>query len=56
MEEAPDLAKSGFLRGFAGRMSIIEIKKTLPQNLVPDRAFPIFEKMIATLNEEAKGE
>lgn len=56
IEEAPDLAKSGFVRGFAGRMSIIEIKKTLPKNLVPDRAFPIFEKMIAALNEEVKGE
>ncbi|MGT2803045.1 alpha-L-rhamnosidase [Streptococcus henryi] len=52
MTEAPDLAKSGFVRGFAGRMSIIEIKKTLPKTLVPERAFSIFDKMIAVLNGE----
>lgn len=52
MEEAPDLATSGFVRGFAGGLSILEIKKTLPSNMIPDRAFPIFEKMIAKLNEE----
>lgn len=52
MEEAPDLATSGFVRGFAGGLSIIEIKKTLPSNMMPDRAFPIFEKIIEKLNEE----
>ena len=52
MEEAPDLATSGFVRGFAGGLSIIEIKKTLPDNMMPSRAFPIFEKMIAKLNED----
>lgn len=49
--EAPDLANSGFVRGFAGGLSILEIKKTLPSNLIPERAFPIFEKMIKKLNE-----
>lgn len=51
MEEAPDLATSGFVRGFAGGLSILEIKKTLPGNMMPERAYPIFDKMIAKLNE-----
>lgn len=52
MREAPDLANSGFVRGFAGGLSILEIRKTLPPTLVPERAFAIFEKMIDTLNNK----
>ena len=56
MEEAPDLASSGFVRGFAGNMSIIEIKKTLPENMIPKSAFATFEKMINVLNGGTDGE
>ncbi len=52
MKEAPELANSGFVRGFAGGLSVLEIKKTLPENMIPKSAFHIFEKMIEKLNEE----
>jgi alpha-L-rhamnosidase len=51
MEEAPELAASGFVRGFAGELSIIKIEKTLPKTLMPEKAYPIFRKMIDTLNK-----
>lgn len=51
VKEAPELAASGFVRGFAGNLSVLEIRKTLPSNLIPAYAFPVFEKMIKKLNE-----
>ncbi len=56
-DEAPELAASGFIRTFAGELSIIEIKKTLPRSMVPASAVELFEKMIRTLNRlEERGE
>lgn len=51
VDEAPELASSPFIRFFAGTLSIIEIKRTIPNTFVPEKAFPIFEKMINRLNE-----
>ena len=44
MEGAPELANNGFIRTFAGGLSIIEIKKTLPRTMVPEKSIEIFEK------------
>lgn len=52
-DEAPELAESGFIRTFAGSLSIIEIKKTLPESMVPVSAVQLFEKMICTMNRLA---
>lgn len=49
--EAPELASNGFIRTFAGGLSIIEIKKTLPRTMVPEKAIEIFEKIIVELNK-----
>ena len=50
VEGAPELANNGFIRTFAGGLSIIEIKKTLPRTMVPEKAIEIFEKIIVELN------
>lgn len=52
MEEAPELAQSGFVRFFASGMSIVEIKKTLPRTMMPEYAIILFEKMICILNQK----
>lgn len=52
MEEAPELANSGFIRFFASGMSIVEIRKTLPRTMMPERAIALFERMISILNQE----
>lgn len=56
IDEAPELAASNFIRFFAGGLSIIEIKKTIPSTFVPEKAFPIFEKMTNKLNEASRKE
>lgn len=51
MEEAPELAQSGFIRFFARGMSIVEIKKTLPRTMMPESTIALFERMICMLNQ-----
>ena len=55
-EKAPDLARNSFLRNFAGRLSVEEVKLTLPKTLVPQRAIDLYEEMIDLLNQQAKAE
>ena len=52
--KAPELAHNAFVRNFAGRLSIVEIKMTIPRTMVPETAYPIFEEMIRLLNEQAR--
>ena len=54
VEQEPQLARDAFVRHFAGRLSIAEIRMTIPQTMVPARAYPIFEEMIRILNQQAK--
>lgn len=49
-QKAPKLARNPFVRNFAGRLSIIEIKMTIPETMVPKYAYPIFDAMIDILN------
>lgn len=56
MEEAPELAQSGFIRFFARGMSIVEIKKTLPRTMMPESAIVLLEKMIELLNREDRSD
>ncbi len=51
LEEMPELAQSGFIRGFAGNLSITEIEKTLPRSMVPEEALDLFKRMIKRLNQ-----
>lgn len=48
----PDLAHDPLVNNFAGRMSIAEIKATLPETMVPKKAYPVFEEMIRLLNKQ----
>lgn len=50
MDEMPELAQSGFIRGFAGGMSIVEIEKTMTRSMVPIEAVDLFKRMIRELN------
>lgn len=52
-DEAPELAENGFIRTFAGALSIVEIEKTLPETMVPKSAVQLFERMICELNRLA---
>lgn len=56
MDEMPELAQSGFIRSFAGTLSIVEIEKTLPRSMVPERALDLFKRMIQELNRLARKE
>lgn len=57
MDEMPELARSGFIRAFAGGLSIEEIEKTLPRSMVPEAALDLFKRMIRELNRlEREGE
>ena len=47
-EMDPKLARDPMVLNFAGRASILEIKKTMPNTMVPTSAYPIFD--------ESKGE
>ena len=49
--KAPQLAHNPFVRNFASRMSIAEIRATIPQTMVPASAYPIIDEMIALLNK-----
>ena len=53
-KEAPQLAHNAFVRNFAGRLSIIEIKTTIPHTMIPESAYPVFSEMIRILNRQAK--
>ncbi len=53
-EELPELAQSGFIKSFAGELSVLEIEKTLPRSMVPECALDLFKRMIRTLNERAR--
>ena len=48
----PDLAHDPLVNNFAGRMSIAEIKATLPETMVPKKAYPVFDEMIRLLNKQ----
>ena len=48
----PDLANDPLVNNFAGRMSIAEIRATLPVTMVPKKAYPVFEEMIRLLNRQ----
>lgn len=52
-KEAPELADNGFIRTFAGSLSIVEIDKSLPRVMVPQYAVDLFYRMIRELNEKA---
>lgn len=56
MDEMPELAQSGFIRSFAGALSIVEIEKTLPRSMVPESALELFKRMIWELNRLAREE
>ncbi len=53
-EKAPELKGNALVKNFASRMSIAEIKATLPQTMIPASAYPVFDGMIALLNRKAK--
>ena len=53
-EKAPKLAHDPFVRNFAGKLSIIEIKMTIPETMVPKSAYPIFDEMIEILNKKER--
>ena len=53
-EKAPELARNPMVLNFAGRASILEIKKTMPNTMVPASAYPIFDEMINLLNRKEK--
>ena len=55
-EKAPKLCNDPLINNFAGRMSIAEIKATLPSTMIPEYAYAIFDEMIALLNKKAKEE
>lgn len=50
----PGLSKNAFVKNFAGRLSIAEIKMTIPQTMIPESAYPVFDEMIAMLNRQEK--
>ncbi len=50
-EKEPELSRNPMIRNFAGRLSISEIKMTLPKTMVPERAYQIFDDMIRLLND-----
>jgi alpha-L-rhamnosidase len=53
-ERDPKLARDPMVLNFAGRASILEIKKTMPNTMVPTSAYPIFDEMIDMLNRKEK--
>ena len=53
-DKEPKLAKNAFVNHFAGKLSIAEIKMTIPQTMIPERAYPVFDEMIALLNRKEK--
>lgn len=53
-DREPGLAKNAFVKNFAGRLSIVEIKMTIPQTMIPERAYAVFDEMIAMLNRQEK--
>ena len=53
-EKAPELAKNPMILNFAGRASVLEIKKTMPGTMVPEYAYPIFDEMIDLLNRKER--
>lgn len=50
----PGLSKNAFVKNFAGRLSVAEIKMTIPQTMIPESAYPVFDEMIAMLNRQEK--
>ena len=48
----PKLANDPLVNNFAGRMSIAEIRATLPSTMVPKEAYPVFNEMIRLLNQQ----
>lgn len=53
-DKEPGLSKNAFVNNFAGRLSIAEIKMTIPQTMIPESAYPVFDEMIAMLNQQEK--
>ena len=54
-DKEPELSKNAFVNHFAGKLSIAEIKMTIPQTMIPECAYPVFDEMIVMLNQEAAG-
>ena len=55
-EKEPELSKNAFVKNFAGRLSIEEIKMTIPHTMIPERVYPVFDKMIELSNQGIKEE
>ena len=53
-DKEPKLAKNAFVNHFAGKLSIAEIKMTIQQTMIQERAYPVFDEMIALLNRKEK--
>ncbi len=51
-KEMPYLAGSGFVKTFAGNLSVIEIDLTLPRSMIPQKALDLFRRMIDMLNSK----
>lgn len=52
--KAPEMAHNAFVRNFAGKLSVAEIKLTMPLTMIPAHVHPILDEMIQLANQNEK--